>query len=124
MNNQIETIMALADEYMAQERDGTNGYEARQALKQALEAALKPGEPVAWSYTSAFGSVQVFTSEPPSGLKEKCVPLYTAAPPAQTPPPRLTDEQIKAIWKDVDGFYSLVRAIETAVRKQFGVNDE
>lgn len=52
---------------------------------------------------------------------------YTA-PPAQTPPPRLTDEQIKSIAATlcaIPGTYvhALARAIESAVRKQVGVQE-
>lgn len=53
--------------------------------------------------------------------------LYTA-PPAQTPPPRLTEDEIRSVgdsippspkWLDV-----FSRSLEAAVRKQFGVNDD
>ena len=51
--------------------------------------------------------------------------------PAQTPvPPRLTDEQIVNIHyiesecREQRSPMAFARAIESAVRKQFGVNDE
>lgn len=67
-----------------------------------------------------------------------------AAPPAQTPPPRLTDEQIEEcdamarqsfrraqsqvrgqLIMPSDGFdWHFASAIETAVRKQFGIKDQ
>jgi hypothetical protein len=49
----------------------------------------------------------------------------TPAPPAQTPP-RLTDEQLSQVMEQVDFTYAptkFARAIETAVRKQFGVQE-
>lgn len=36
MNDTVTKLMALADEYMIQERDGTNGFEARQTLQDEL----------------------------------------------------------------------------------------
>ena len=61
--------------------------------------------------------------------------LYTktlSAPPAQTPPPRLTEHEMNAACKSETGCWmcptgddlKFARAIESAVRKQFGVNDE
>jgi hypothetical protein len=54
-----------------------------------------------------------------------------AAPPAQTPvPPRLTDAELIEIYRQEHPVErrmkgnSFARAIESAVRKQFGVNDE
>jgi hypothetical protein len=58
--------------------------------------------------------------------------LASAAPPAQTPPPRLTDDEVIEIaklgwWKSDSDITSdgldIARAIETAVRAQFGVQE-
>jgi len=163
MTNQIETIMALADDYMTQERKGANGYEARQALKQALEAALKPLGP---ETVSVFGvkpngevvDTGVKTTMPPRmKAKELVSEMYGrtweeddgseadmcfavceqfldwliaqgwhVAPPAQTPP-RLSDMDLHEIlsgkgWAENDyDDWGYERAIETAVRRQFGV---
>ncbi len=46
---------------------------------------------------------------------------------AQTPPPRLDGIAMANIWNkysEADGWYARCRALETAVRKQFGVNDD
>jgi hypothetical protein len=124
MTNQIDELMALADEYMVQERDGANGFEARQALKQALEAALKPGGLVAfvggqrkgWTYLAGRVNLTPGT------------PLYTTAPPAQTHLYPLSDHVIEDIWmiaREANDFQILfARAIETAVRRQFLGIDE
>jgi hypothetical protein len=49
--------------------------------------------------------------------------IYTSAPPAQTPP-RLTDEQISDIAVSTPpNVHTYGRAIETAVRRQFGVQE-
>lgn len=50
------------------------------------------------------------------------IPLYTAQ--STQAPPRLAAEQMQSIYKSTHGIGDLERAIETAVRKQFGVNDE
>jgi hypothetical protein len=122
--------MALADEYASSKDSPTYGIENRVALKAALEAALKPGEPIGYRYKYLnFMGDEVWAFDPPrNGKVLETVPVYTAAPPAKTPPPRLTDDDLMAAHcggKDmVDG----LRAVETAVRKQwakqFGVNDE
>ena len=135
MTNQIETIMALIHN-MASDRE----------IRTALEAALKPvGEPVAW--VEKDGELVWQNKEAAIGRN-----LYTA-PPAQTsddratellelfddpalpehsgcvskaPPPRLTREEIHKLYTDgyVGATVDDIRTIETAVRKQFGVNDE
>lgn len=42
MNDTVTKLMALADEYMIQERDGTNGFEARQALQDEMVKLFTP----------------------------------------------------------------------------------
>jgi hypothetical protein len=46
-----------------------------------------------------------------------------SAPPAQTPP-RLTEQEIAFAYRVFGGGVQGLRAVESAVRKQFGVNDE
>lgn len=80
MTNQIETIMALATEYArAMAYDG-DSYIHRDKLKQALEAALKPGEPLAHINSNGV----VHAAGYPWSDSELLTPLF-AAPPAQTP---------------------------------------
>ncbi len=46
-------------------------------------------------------------------------------PPSQTPvPPRLTNKELLDVAVNGDEWFTVYRSIETAVRKQFGVNDE
>lgn len=125
-------------------------------VKQALEAALKPGEPVAtlWQHAET-GKTRVvmngaITDCDASWLKATDL---VAAPPAQTPqvsgvmkvdevttpsgvwgvlpnpvkapPPRLSMHELHDAYNYAsDGHTTGLRAIETAVRAQFGVNDE
>jgi len=162
MTNQIDELMQLADDYATYA--ATAGIErylgatpsgvadaAREALNQALEAALKPGD--------AFGYVNTNTGQFFKDV-EDCRKnnaghwrtVYTA-PPVQTPkglfvdliaqhpglaeelraidaaPPRLTMEEINSARAQAANTQSCVyRAIETAVRNQWakhlGVNDE
>lgn len=42
MTDTVTRLMALADEYMTQEREGVNGYEARQALEDELQKLFTP----------------------------------------------------------------------------------
>jgi len=77
------------------------------------------------------------TPEQHPGLAEELRAIDEAPMPAQTPPPRLTEDEMMAIrakaGADLSAFcrgesekrpVDCFRAIETAVRKQFGVNDE
>ncbi|MBF5006890.1 hypothetical protein [Diaphorobacter caeni] len=69
--------------------------DAGRAARAQTPAAV---EPVAWLHTNRLGGVQVFTTEPPPGLKERCQPLFTTtkaepAPDAQT----IEDAQL---WRD------------------------
>jgi hypothetical protein len=67
----IDNIMALADQYM-----GWGCASDRQALRAAIEAALKPGEPVAWMYFDSDGDA-IFGH--PNGYRPSdAVPVYTA----------------------------------------------
>jgi hypothetical protein len=108
--NQVDELMDLiANEVAAAERG------AFDRIRKALEAALKP------DVSKGTGQYSDIISD--GGFDPR-----NAAPPAQTPvPPRLTDEQWHKIlrdesWDSDDWVYE--RAIESAVRKQFGVNDE
>lgn len=59
------------------------------AVREALAAALKPGgEPIGYRYKFLnFMGQEVWSFElPPDGWVLETVPVYTAAPPAQTPP--------------------------------------
>ena len=138
MTKQVDELMRLADEYAyanTEDQERSN----REALRTALEAALKPGsEPIAYLYHDAripndahpwlHSTLLVLAADRRQGLPGE-TPLYTA-PPAQTPPPRLTDEQIGNIHyiesecREQPSPMAFARAIESAVRKQFGVNDE
>jgi hypothetical protein len=137
MTKQIDELMALVVEYGVYPSDVLH-----QAVQVALEAALKPGvEPIGYryKYKNCFGNI-VWSFELPRSSDTKVletVPVF-AAPQAQTDhivdankkvPPRLTDAELEEITgEDIASSYSghveTWRAIETAVRKQFGVNDE
>jgi hypothetical protein len=99
-----------------------------------VQPDVKPGEPIGYryKYKNCFGNV-VWSFEPPSSIDTQVletVPVYTAAPPAQTtPPPRLAIGQLCEAIKKSRGYVTddevvMARAIESAVRRQFGVNDE
>ena len=108
MTKQIDELMALvADNFQATE------YDSHSKLRTALEAALKPGDKVA--------TLQAIVDSN-TGFKRD------AAPPAQTPvPPRLTEQAVRDFCEALNHSAVIaadIRAIESAVRKQFGVNDE
>lgn len=128
MTKQVNELMAQVNDLLF----APNHLRKRksQELRTALEAALKPCEP--------FGYVNTHTGQFFKDV-EDCRKnneghwrtVYTDAPPAQTPvPPRLTDEQRLEIFHSVrprnrlDFIKAYMFAVETAVRKQFGVNDE
>jgi hypothetical protein len=77
--NQIDNIMALADEYADYSHSNAHCHTRRQALRAAIEAALTPGGPVAWINWSAL------TGEPRLGWQCESEiasePLYTAPQP-------------------------------------------
>jgi hypothetical protein len=100
------------------------------ALKQALEAALKPDSDKAQKIVECVAAIRpVVRGKFPAQQALDELVGYTA-PPAQTPP-RLTDEQIDTIESAAlvtGGDYTdAFRAIESAVRKQwaehFGVQE-
>jgi hypothetical protein len=128
MTKQIETLMALADECASL----TSQDEERDALKKALEAALKPSGEVVAKYIGECpdGSLIQLYDDLKKGTE-----LYTA-PTEQTSPPRLTDEMLRDCLRECppDAIEPLrtrwlyakdfARAVETAVRKQFGASNE
>lgn len=140
MPKQIDELMALADDYADWAEAKGKGHptyaESRQALQSALEAALNYPLPddlydskdwrdadyagrVEWLHTMYEGKKAELDAHL-IGREQ----IYTAAPPAQTPPPRLTDDAIEELFyveslRDL----SFARAIETAVRTQFGVQE-
>lgn len=167
MTNQIDEIMRLVDDLLETEHTATRKG-GRAFLKSALEAALKPGEPVAWM---SPGKERLEFSRADTVYGSHTIPLYTAlpeqpaswpidegvagriaeqhclsyetvqliarqlmtAPPAQTPvPPRLTEQEINhcikfpsagsAITRDGSTSQRIARAIESAVRRQFGID--
>lgn len=119
MTKQIDELLAKYADHVFS--DGLLGLKVPSAqseaclneLRQALEAALKPGEHDAVAVHMAHCNP---------------TPLY-ATPPAQTPP-RLTDDEFTAIytqWEESAGSsdgWTLERAIESAVRRQFGINED
>lgn len=149
MNNQIDELMRLFDE--AAEASFDQGLhrrtiddapeEKREEFRKALEAALKPGEPefddCAASPTGKHSESWFCNSNcTHCGTGAVDEPLYwhdtetdtPTAPPAQTPP-RLTVSEIfeadplpHSMFDDER--VEFARAIESAVRAHFGVNDE
>ena len=97
--NQIDNIMALADEYAEAavqwsrkvESDPTSraaivGTDAHcQALRAAIEAALTPGEPVAWM--DKYGVLYQELSD----VLPTDIPLYTAPQPQRESKPLFAD---------------------------------
>lgn len=71
MTNQVETIMALADEYLlAQTKYGVFAEEVgkvKDELRQALEAALKPGEPIKFLANATRFKMSFFQNEDGEG---------------------------------------------------------
>ena len=81
MTPTFEHIMRLADEYarrpLCVRQDGV--IEPREALRAAIEAALKPGEPVAWLSTDSIGERYLCFSKPNDN--DPVIPLYAAPQP-------------------------------------------
>lgn len=101
--------------------DGTNVYQYRED---------GDGEPLFAAPTSKTQKglfVDLIAQHP--GLAEELKAIDEAPMPTWTPP-RLTDEDMDALWRSVDYKVAydkfrldLARTIETAVRFQFGIND-
>jgi hypothetical protein len=118
-----EIMLFVAENYAVTEVGATD------KLRATLEAALKPGEPVMIYHGRCIIDCGEHGAHDVEMLKmiPKGAKLYTA-PPAQTPP-RLTDADFERITGEeialsYDGDVQTWRAVERAVRKQFGVNDE
>jgi len=150
---QIDELISLStDLCVAQMKTSAEYVDAYETLKSALEAALnaaamaesdaylrgynvghdaalKPGEPMAFYDGKKFYGSREAASMCMADT-EKLVPVYTAAPPAQTPPPRLTYGQVVDVIAstgysaEAEKYHTVSRAIESAVRRSFGVNDE
>jgi hypothetical protein len=170
MSKQVDELMALGRKWASaaarQAVYGVPAEDAETAFKAALEAALTPGE------TEKAAVLQAIVDSNPGFKREATPPAQTpltyspntteprhtlpdqaptpvVSTPAQTPPPRLTDEDVQRIatnavrrgrlsWlgfkKDDNGSYTipvlsqsnyqLARAIETAVRAQLGIKDQ
>jgi hypothetical protein len=131
-----QALDALSNAVPCTSEQVTEQCEAIDALRAVL-AAPEQSEPVAWMHiphATISDKVRPVVSlmkynEPDIYLEP--IPLYTAAP-AQTPAPlpRLSDMELHEIlsgkgWAENDyDDWGYERAIETAVRRQFGVNDE
>ena len=96
-------------------------------LRAELER-LRAQEPVAWAYVNTDGECEeiAFDSGP---CPEKCISLYSAAPPAQ-PAQRLTDEQItlalqrayslgQTYWQQADSDYTSEHRKSDATHAKF-----
>jgi DNA-directed RNA polymerase subunit RPC12/RpoP len=125
-NQQLQTVLGALQEHARYA--GSKTVEAIAIIKQMMQA--EPGEP---------GNECPMCNHHQSSISYDCnncgrsVQIeYTAAPPAQTPP-RLSDDAIIEIAKSLGWWIGesdiaadsieISRAIETAVRKQFGVNE-
>jgi len=109
--NQVDELMALAKEY----RDAIDEHGIkRQALRQSLEAALKPGEPALFidPDTLNMPAAHVGAWKPGHEL-EGYIPLYTAAPPRREP---LTNQQVKEMWRkhapNIGGIFDFAAEIQ------------
>jgi hypothetical protein len=81
MTDKINELMKIG---MANAFSAKTKAEKEKALRAALEAALKPGEPMAFYDGKKFyGSLEAASMCMADA--KKIVPVYTAAPPAQTP---------------------------------------
>jgi hypothetical protein len=133
--NKIDELMALFDAVFSYQSDTDACDKARIEFRQALEAALKPGKPI--YQTQMLGTKLWYDQghldyEYHKKCGHTCRVVYTAAPPAQTPPPRLTVGILNSAYRESFGLIDsrlvgdqikFARAIETAVRKQFGVTE-
>jgi len=114
MTNQIDELMALADEYATAiaTQGEAHDHAARDALRQALEAALKPVEPTLWAryprYTGGHQAIEV-TLKKPEG-KDWVAFCEVGAPPAQTPPSAIQEAEWRGITKANEKFAPIVKA--------------
>jgi hypothetical protein len=154
MTKQIDELMLfVAENFTATERDAVDELRATlEAALKPGEVVGYVASPITWK-SDRFHSEQtpkitqhpqpeygfvhpVYTTPPAQtdALKRiaaactdpdttDALDALVAAPPAQTPP-RLTDAEVDAIARQPTYLGHPYRAIETAVRRSFGVNDE
>jgi hypothetical protein len=100
----IDELMSIADEYANGKQWSSKQYteQKRQELVAALEAALKLGEePSFWlNENGQLSATKGWAERNAPG--QKLIPLYTA-PPAQTPPPRMTETEMLNLFGWYDG---------------------
>jgi NTP pyrophosphatase (non-canonical NTP hydrolase) len=96
-------------------------------VKETANTAAPPAQPDAPQQehrTGLWGYVDTQVAKDMQGFYEA---FGLAAPPAQTPPPRLTLDEIQAIDQSMCGerefAETFARVIETTVRKQFGAQE-
>jgi hypothetical protein len=130
MTKGIGELMALAETF--RDAQWPDCLDDKKALRAALEAALNPGEAFGYVNTSTgqfFRNVEDCRKNNEGHWRT----VYTTAPPAQTPPTHLSLGGLDEIYRESFGLIdsrlvgdqiNFARAIETAVRRQFGVNDE
>lgn len=99
MTKQIDELISC----FAENLPGSTMVYLADEVDAALEAALKPGEPIGYRYKYLnFMGDEVWAFEPPrNGRVLETVPVYTAAPPSLIPPP---DEQKHpfALWGEYE----------------------
>jgi hypothetical protein len=110
------------------------------AARALLEAALKPGNVASktrnpkypWKpshgWDKCMKCFEDFSMEPCNHCGGGYPDQYLDSSPAQTPPPRLETQDVVRLKRTIQGtldvqFVAFARAIETAVRAQFGVQE-
>jgi transcription elongation factor Elf1 len=122
MSKQIDELMELADVY-ATTTMWHNSDQNRATLREALEAALKPGEP---DHECPMCNHRQSSISYDCNNCGRSVQVEYSAPPAQTPP-RLTEAEVNEIYNkwvqgNRDGT-TFTGAIQDAVRRQSGVRE-
>jgi hypothetical protein len=129
MTKQIDELMALVNDLLFAPNHLRK--KKSQALRTALESALKPGNVASktrnpkypWKpshgWDKCMKCFEDSSLEPCNHCGDGYPDQYLDALPAQTPPPQLSDEQISDIAISTPpNVHAYGRAIETAVRKQ------